>query len=160
MERFYNAYEEVSMSNIIEVKVYKSTGINIPKYQSSGASGFDFETSEDITINPDEVLLIGTGLKMDIPKGFELQVRPRSGISYKTKLRIANSPGSIDSDYRGEIKIIMHNIGKTIEYIKKGDRIAQGVFSPVYQAIFKNVNSENDLKKTNRGENGFGSTGV
>jgi dUTP pyrophosphatase len=160
MKNKFQVYNNIDIENIIRVKIFiMDESINIPLYKSYGASGFDIESSEDVIINPGETKLIGTGLKMEISKGYELQIRPRSGISFKTKLRIANSPGSIDNDYRGEIKIIMDNIGKEIEYIKKGERIAQGVFAPFKQAMFNLVKNENELEKTKRGKNGFGSTG-
>lgn len=154
----YTAYQGIYSSTAATVQIKKSNeDINIPKYQHNGDAGFDFESSEDVIIAPNETKLIGTGLFMKIPFGFELQIRPRSGLSLKTKLRVANSPGTIDSTYTGEIKIIMDNIGKQNEFIKKGDRIAQGVLSTVKQAIFVEVE---ELEKTDRGVGGFGSTGV
>lgn len=140
----------------------------IPKYQSELAAGFDFHAVEDMEINPGETALVKTGLAFAIPKGFELQVRPRSGNSLKTTIRIANSPGTIDADYRGEVCIVvdnlskgtmptlrgMENVGKL--YIKKGDRIAQGVIAPIYQARFVEVD---ELSETERGSKGLGSTG-
>jgi dUTP pyrophosphatase len=131
----------------------------IPQYQTTGAAGFDFHAIEDMEIPTRKIVLVKTGLSMEIPEGYELQVRPRSGMSLKTKMRIANSPGTIDSDYRGEICIIMENMGMlgALPYdIKKGDRIAQGVVCPVYQAVFV----EDELSETERGEKGFGSTNV
>jgi dUTP pyrophosphatase len=128
-----------------------------PTYQTKGAAGFDFHAIEDMEIEPRKTVLVRTGLSVQIPEGFELQVRPRSGMSLKTKIRVANSPGTIDSDYRGEICIIMENIGMLSSFpyeIKKGDRIAQGVICPVYQATF----IEDELSDTERGEGGFGST--
>ena len=130
----------------------------IPQYQSKGAAGFDFHALEDIEIGPRQTKLVKTGLSFEIPEGYELQVRPRSGMSLKTKIRVANSPGTVDSDYRGEICIIMENVGLlgSLPYeIKKGDRVAQGVICPVYQAVF----IEDDLSETERGEGAFGSSG-
>ena len=129
-----------------------------PEYQTKGAAGFDFHAIEDMEINPRQTVLVKTGLSVEIPEGFELQVRPRSGMSLKTKMRVANSPGTVDSDYRGEVCIIMENMGMlgSLPYqIKKGDRVAQGVICPVFQAVF----IEQDLSETERGEGGFGSTG-
>jgi dUTP pyrophosphatase len=129
----------------------------IPKYQTSGSAGFDFHTVEDVTVFPKETKLVSTGLAFEIPEGYELQVRPRSGISLKTKVRISNSPGTIDSDYRGLVSIIVDNISShgSLPYeIKKGDRIAQGVICKVNQAVF----IEDELSETERGEGGFGST--
>jgi dUTP pyrophosphatase len=134
-----------------------SENSKIPQYQTNGSAGFDFHAIEDMEIFPRQTVLVKTGLSMEIPEGYELQVRPRSGMSLKTKMRVANSPGTIDSDYRGEICIIMENIGMlgSLPYeIKKGDRVAQGVICPVYQATF----IEDELSDTERGEGGFGST--
>ena len=142
----------------LRVKIKKlSENAIIPQYQTNGAAGFDFHAIEDMEIDPRKTALVKTGLSMEIPEGYELQVRPRSGMSLKTKMRVANSPGTIDSDYRGEICIIMENIGLlgSLPFqIKKGDRIAQGVLCPVYQAVF----IEDELNETERGEGGFGST--
>jgi dUTP pyrophosphatase len=101
-------------------------------------------------------VLIPTGLAFEIPAGFEVQVRPRSGLSLKTGLLVVNSPGTIDADYRGEVKIIMGNLGEHDEVIRHGDRIAQLVFSPITQAEFMSVT---ELTSTERGSGGFGSTG-
>lgn len=129
----------------------------IPKYQTVGSAGFDFHTVEDVTVFPKETKLVSTGLAFEIPEGYELQVRPRSGMSLKTKIRISNSPATIDSDYRGVVSIIVDNISShgSLPYeIKKGDRIAQGVICKVNQAVFV----EDELSETERGEGGFGST--
>jgi dUTP pyrophosphatase len=129
----------------------------IPEYQTSGAAGFDFHSTEELVIMPGDTALVGTGLAFAVPDGFELQVRPRSGLSAKTGLRVANAPGTVDSDYRGEVKIILSNTAHVPSVIKKGDRIAQGVLCPVYQA---NLNLVEDLDETERGIGAFGSTGV
>ena len=145
----------------------------IPKYQTPGASGFDFHALEDVTIQPGETVLVRTGLAFDVGYGYELQVRPRSGLSLKTTLRVANSPGSVDSDFRGEVCVIITNTSDDFSHksnsdgnlllsvngaynIKKGDRIAQGVIAPVVQADIEVVDYLND---TSRGSGGFGSTG-
>jgi dUTP pyrophosphatase len=145
----------------------------VPQYQTKGASGFDLVALEDITICPGETKIVKTGIAIAVPEGFELQVRPRSGLSLKTPLRVANSPGTVDSDYRGECCVIMTNSsietncmtdisGNLIkamagtQYIKKGDRIAQGVVCPVVQAEIELVA---ELDSTDRGAKGFGSTG-
>lgn len=135
----------------------------IPKYATSGSAGFDFVAIEDVEISPGETKLIKTGLAFAIPQGFEIQVRPRSGLSLKTKLRVSNAPGTIDADFRGQVCVIIDNIADSfcynvsdIVHIKKGDRIAQGVLCPVYQADFVVVD---ELDDTERGPNGFGSTG-
>jgi dUTP pyrophosphatase len=128
----------------------------IPKYQTSGAAGFDFHSTDDVVIMPGDTALVGTGLAFAVPELFELQVRPRSGLSAKTGLRVANAPGTVDSDYRGEVKIIITNTGFVPQHIKVGDRIAQGVLCPVYQADFWEVK---ELDSTERGSGAFGSTG-
>lgn len=138
----------------------------IPKYATPGSAGFDLVTIENIIIEPGHTKLIKTGLAFEIPEGYELQVRPRSGTSLKTPLRLANSPGTVDSDYRGEICIIIENIkprGTTIENalrsyrITKGERVAQGIICPIIQGSFIEVE---ELNSTQRGAGGFGSTGT
>lgn len=129
----------------------------LPKYETEGASGFDLISVEDVTIEPGETKLIPTGLIVEIPKGYEMQIRPRSGLSYKTGLILPNSPGTIDSDYRGEIKVILRNTGTYKELITKGMRIAQAVVCESYKAIL--IEAE-DLSISKRGDKGFGSTGT
>lgn len=134
----------------------------IPSYKSTGAAGFDLTALEDVYIYPGHTALVRTGLAVEVPEGFELQVRPRSGLSLTTKLRVGNSPGTIDSDYRGEIKVILENtdfIGShTIPtMVKKGDRIAQGVLIGLPKVI---IVEEDTLSDTERGDKGFGSTGL
>ena len=133
----------------------------IPKYATIGSAGFDFHSVDDIIIYPGETALVKTGLSFEIPINYELQVRPRSGMSLKTKLRVSNSPGTVDSDYRGEICIIMDNIDIKSDHripyeIKEGDRIAQGIICPIIQVVFEEVN---ELNKTERNTGAFGSTG-
>ena len=106
---------------------------------------------------PGEKALLPTGLSLEIPDGFEVQVRPRSGLSFKTGLMVLNSPGTIDSDYRGEVKVILGNLGNKEELISHGERVAQIVLAPVWSAEFKVCDGE--LGETERGASGFGSTG-
>lgn len=131
----------------------------IPKYQTKGSSGFDFHALEHMLIQPGCTELVKTGLAISVPEGYEIQIRPRSGVSLRTSLRVANAPGTIDSDFLGEICLIMHNTNIE-EYghvrIMQGDRIAQGVICPIAQGEFEEVE---ELGKTERGTNGFGSTG-
>jgi dUTP pyrophosphatase len=134
----------------------------IPTYATEGSAGFDLVAIEDTIVEPGHTALVKTGLSVEIPVGYELQVRPRSGNSLKTKLRVANSPGTVDSDYRGEVCVIVDNTaayfppnGGSLE-IKKGHKIAQGVICPIFQAEFEEVE---DLSSTARGAGGFGSTG-
>lgn len=132
----------------------------IPKYATMGSAGFDLVAIEDVNIPAAMTVLIKTGLSVEIPQGYELQIRPRSGNSLKTMLRVANSPGTVDSDYRGEVCVIGWNADMRDQFdtirIKKGDKIAQGVISAVYLVEFEEVE---DLSDTARGAAGFGSTG-
>lgn len=130
------------------------------KYATDGAAGFDIYAARTVEIAGNGVAIIPTGLYMAIPAGYELQIRPRSGNSAKTNIRIANSPGTIDSDYRGEIGIIVDNKGEATLKINKGDRIAQGVFAVVPKAGFSVVDKKEYLGTTERGTGGFGSTGI
>jgi dUTP pyrophosphatase len=133
----------------------------IPKYQTPGASGFDLHALEDVRIELGETKLVRTGLAFSVGPGYEMQVRPRSGLSLKTPLRVSNAPGTIDSDFVGEVCVIMtltkNNLGTVGYTIKKGDRIAQGVICPVMQADFAVVD---ELEETQRGCGAFGSTGT
>ncbi|GAB4016770.1 MAG: dUTP diphosphatase [Bdellovibrio sp.] len=155
------------MIDKIKVKVKKLDHFDgsfaLPRYETMGAAGADVRASllpenreEGIVIRPGERVLIPTGLSMEIPVGFEIQVRPRSGLSFKTGLLVCNSPGTIDSDYRGEVKVILGNFSDKREVIQHGDRIAQLVIAPVFQADYEEVQ---ELSSTDRGAGGFGSTG-
>ncbi|MDD4527465.1 MAG: dUTP diphosphatase [Candidatus Margulisbacteria bacterium] len=137
-------------------KLEHFNGLDLPKYQTEHASGFDLVSAEDKVLKAGQRALVATGLKMEIPIGYEGQVRPRSGLAYKYGIIIPNSPGTIDADYRGEVKVIIWNSGTEDFIIKKGDRIAQFVLAPVVQADFDVVVS---VDETVRGEGGFGSTG-
>ena len=130
-----------------------------PIYSSALASGADIRAhiDKDIRIEPGETALIPTGIRLQIPEGYEGQIRPRSGLALKSAVTVLNTPGTIDADYRGEIKIILVNHGKLPFIICDNDRIAQLVFSPVIHAEF--IQKE-DLAASNRGSNGFGSTGI
>lgn len=142
-----------------EVKCVTSPGAVLPSYQTKGAAGADIcaciET--DVVIGVGERVLVPTGLFFEIPQGYEVQVRPRSGLAVKNGVTCLNTPGTIDSDYRGEVKVILINLGQKPFTVKNGDRIAQLVVSPVEQASFCKVDV---LSSTERGEGGFGSTGV
>lgn len=128
----------------------------IPEYQSAHASGADAFAATDATIEPGAVALVPTGLYFEIPKGYEVQVRPRSGLALKHGVTVLNAPGTIDSDYRGEVKIILVNHGKLAFHIKKGDRIAQLVAHKVERMTFEKAEK---LDESQRGHGGFGSTG-
>ena len=144
------------IGRVLRVKRFHPDAV-IPEYATEGSVGFDFHAVKDVVVRPGVTLLIPTGLAVEVPEGCELQVRPRSGMSLKTGALIKNSPGTIDSDYRGEIRVIMANIGHEYLRIKKGDRIAQGVLAPVIQAV--EIIDVEELNETDRGEGGFGSTG-
>lgn len=144
---------------LVKVKKLKHFKGNLPEYQSAGASGFDIRAclKEDIMLSPGERTLIPTGLIFEIPPGFEMQSRPRSGLALRQGLTVLNSPGTIDSDYRGEIQILILNTSKKTIQIKDQERISQIVLCPVYRATFK---EQGELNETQRGGEGFGSTGV
>ncbi|PAF52653.1 dUTP diphosphatase [Helicobacter sp. 13S00477-4] len=129
----------------------------IPEYQSKGAAGFDLCALGDYVILPSKIALIKTGLSLSIESGFELQIRPRSGLALKNGISVLNTPGTVDSDYRGEIMIILINHLDKDFVISNGDRIAQGVISKVYQAEFIECK---ELDDTTRGCSGFGSSGI
>ncbi len=131
----------------------------LPSYQSEGSSGLDLQAAVDkaVTLQPGEIRLIPTGLSISIPKGYEAQIRPRSGLALRHGLGLVNSPGTIDADYRGEIGIIAINWGKEPLTIKRGERIAQIVVSKVYRAKVEEVD---ELDPTKRGNGGFGHSGV
>ena len=135
-----------------------SKKVSLPKYETSGSSGMDLAANIDVNINidPGKTAIIPTGLALSIPKGFEVQIRPRSGLAAKQKISVLNTPGTIDADYRGEIKVILINLGQDSFKIEKGLRIAQMVVCPIVQAQLKEVD---DLSETDRGKGGFGSTG-
>jgi dUTP pyrophosphatase len=138
----------------VEIKRLNEDAI-IPQYAHKTDAGADVFAVEEVTLKPHETALVKTGIAVAIPVGYEIQVRPRSGLSLKTNLRVANAPGTIDSDYRGEICVIMTNIGNLSYTINKGDKIAQLIIAPVPMIDWVMVE---ELSSTERGEGGFGST--
>ena len=132
--------------------------VKLPSYKTIGSSGMDLMalTDKSITILPKKSYLVPTGISVAIPKNYEIQIRPRSGLAAKNNISVLNTPGTIDSDYRGEIKIILFNHGSEEFLINNGDRIAQIVLMPVHKIDFEEVDN---LPDTVRGEGGFGSTG-
>ena len=134
-------------------------GLDLPRYESAGAAGADLRAAvdEDVVIPPLGRALVPTGLVFDIPEGFEVQVRPRSGLAARHGVTVLNSPGTVDSDYRGEVKAILVNLGSEPFTLRRGDRMAQIVVSPVTQAQFEPVD---EVGETTRGSGGFGSTGA
>ena len=136
-----------------------SKKINLPKYETDGSSGLDLAAciNKTIEIKPGKSEIIPTGLAVSIPKNFEIQIRPRSGLAAKNQISVLNTPGTIDSDYRGEIKVILINLSNKSFIVENGLRIAQMVLCPIEKAKLKEVES---LENTKRGSSGFGSTGV
>ena len=132
--------------------------IKLPTYKTSGSSGMDLMAyiKNKITINPGKTAMISTGIAVAIPKNYEIQIRPRSGLAAKKGISVLNTPGTIDADYRGEIKIILINLSKKLFVVKSGDRVAQMVLCPVIKAKLHEVKI---LPNTIRGKGGFGSTG-
>ena len=135
-----------------------------PDYFHEGDSGFDFRANlsddEIVVIKPMERKLIPTGLYFEVPRGYELQVRPRSGLALKNGITVLNTPGTVDSNYRGEVKIILINLGEKDFVISNGDRVAQGVISPVLDKVWGELNKVGTLNASNREKGGFGSTGI
>jgi dUTP pyrophosphatase len=131
-------------------------GLELPKYATAGAAGMDVLSAEDVTLAPGARHAVATGLVLAIPEGYEVQVRPRSGLALKHGISVPNAPGTIDSDYRGELKVIMINHGTEPFAIARGERVAQLVLAPVTCAAWEEVP---ELDETARGAGGFGSTG-
>ena len=147
------------MSNASPVRIKRlphGQGLDLPAYATEGAAGMDIVSAEDVTLAPGARHAVATGLSVAIPAGYEIQVRPRSGLALKHGISIPNTPGTIDSDYRGELKVILINHGAEPFAIARGDRVAQLVLAPVTQAAWNEVA---DLDETERGAGGFGSTG-
>lgn len=131
--------------------------IPIPSYATPGSAGLDIRSAEDVDIEPGDRAPVGTGIYLEIPPGFEGQARPRSGLALKYGVTLLNSPGTIDSDYRGEVRMIMINLGREKFIVRRGDRIAQIVFAPCVRAEIDEACVLND---TTRSSGGFGSTGI
>ncbi len=145
---------------MVVVKVFRDgEQIQLPEYKTEGSSGFDLRSVEDLILPSNSTKLVHTNLYFEIPKGYEIQVRSRSGLALNEGIIVLNSPGTIDSDYRGEIGAILHNITRFPFVVNVGDRIAQAVLCPVFQAEFQEVSTLDQLQDSTRGEGGFGSTG-
>ena len=136
-----------------------SKNITLPKYETEGSSGMDLAANieKTVEIKPGKFAIIPTGLALSIPNNYEIQIRPRSGLAAKNQISVLNTPGTIDADYRGELKVILINLGEKKFKIENGLRIAQMVLCPVIKAVLEEVD---DLEKTKRGSDGFGSTGI
>lgn len=148
--------------SVIDLRIQRlphADGLELPAYETADSSGMDLRAAVDgpVAIRSGERALIPTGLKMEIPRGYEGQVRTRSGLAVKHGLKVLNSPGTIDADYRGEVKVILINCGEDTVAIERGDRVAQLVIAPVARAAVAEVDEVDD---TTRGEGGFGSTGI
>lgn len=142
----------------VEVKIFReSPDIPLPVYATAQSAGADLNAREELTLAPGEIKSVGTGLHIQLPDGYEAQIRPRSGLALKKGISIPNAPGTVDSDYRGEVRVILVNLGAEPFEIRRGDRIAQMVIAPVTQALFRPVDF---LDGTERGSGGFGSTGT
>jgi dUTP pyrophosphatase len=143
----------------VKVRRVRPSDLPLPKYQTPLSAGMDLlaDLSEDVALEPLERRLIPTGLSIELPAGFEAQIRPRSGLALKQGLTCLNTPGTIDADYRGEVGVLLINLSKERVVLKRGDRIAQMVIAPTVQATLQEVQV---LTETARGEGGFGSTGV
>ena len=139
------------------VKIVNNSDNALPQYETGGSAGLDVRSAENELLKPGEFKLITTGLRVEIPYGYEIQVRPRSGLALKHGITVLNSPGTIDADYRGEIGVILINHSQSDFEIKAGDRIAQLVVAPVERIQWQETGELNS--STKRGENGFGSTG-
>ncbi|HEY5367888.1 MAG TPA: dUTP diphosphatase [Hanamia sp.] len=142
----------------IKIKIINTSENQIPQYATEGSSGLDLRANLplSITLKPMERKMIATGIFLEIPMGYEVQVRPRSGLAWKNGITCLNSPGTVDSDYRGEIKVILINLSMEEHIIKNGDRIAQMVLCKIEKAFLQ---QEAELNSTARGEGGFGHTG-
>lgn len=142
---------------MLKVKIKKTVDVKMPSYSHKGDAGMDLYAAEEYFLKPMERKLVGTGIKIAIPYGYEAQVRPKSGLAIEHGISHANSIGTIDSSYRGEIRIPLINLSDKPYKIEKGKKIGQIVFAKVEEAVFEEVN---DLGETTRNENGFGSTGL
>jgi dUTP pyrophosphatase len=149
----------VEKDKFVQIPVLLAEGVEPPVYSSAEAAGADVRAllAQDVIINPGQTVLIPTGVRFAIPEGFEIQVRPRSGIALKNGITVLNTPGTIDSDYRGELKVILINHSQQPFTVTHGMRIAQIVVAPVYRAEFV---VEQSLETTARGEGAFGHTGI
>ncbi len=143
------------MVTVVEFKMLHSEAV-LPEYQTDGSAGADLYSVENLVIGTGETKVVDLGFSVAIPFGYEIQIRPRSGLAAKNQVTVLNSPGTIDSDYRGPVKVILSNFGADVFTVKVGDRIAQMVVAEVTKAIFYQVGT---LETTDRSDGGFGSTG-
>ena len=146
---------------VLKIHRLRREGVALPAYASEGAAGMDLSAAlaEPLSLQPGERVAVPTGLVIALPAGHEGQVRPRSGLSFKRGITVVNAPGTIDEDYRGEVKVLLVNLSREVQVIEPGDRIAQLVVAPVTRVEVVEVVSADALGETERGSGGFGSTG-
>jgi len=146
------------LNSSLNIQIVRQPGAQLPRYMTEHAAGMDIHAvvEETIIIKPGERVLLGTGISVAIPPGYEAQIRPRSGLAIRSGITLLNSPGTIDADYRGEIKIIMINHGRDDFIVKSGDRLAQIIIAPVVRCVWK---EKQKLDESQRGSGGFGHTG-
>ncbi len=140
-------------------RLRENEDLPLPTYATEGSAGMDLfaDVENEIVIKPGEIAMVPTGIAIELPPGYEAQIRPRSGLAINYGITLLNTPGTIDSDYRGEIKVILINLGKNDFVVKRGDRIAQMIISKYTKVIWEETK---ELNKTKRGEGGFGHTGI
>jgi len=146
----------------IKISIVNKSSNPLPAYETAGSAGMDLRANlnEPITLQPFERNLIPTGLFIELPEGYEAQIRPRSGMAIKQGVTCLNSPGTVDADYRGELKVILINLSNTVQVINHSDRIAQMIIAKTEKAQLLLVNEVNELNESVRGEGGFGHTGI
>ena len=144
------------MLDVVRIPIVMESGASLPNYATPGSAGMDIRSPMAFELQPLERRLVGTGLRIAVPPGYEAQIRPRSGLAMRSGVTLVNTPGTIDSDYRGEIGIIMINLGESVVQLSSGERIAQLVVAPVARVQVEIVDA---IENTERGSGGFGSTG-
>jgi dUTP pyrophosphatase len=154
------ALKTAQVKNENEVKIFDASGIQDLKRADIGSAGVDIRSSEDVVILQDNTLAVATGLFVELPIMMELQIRSRSGLALNNNVHVLNSPGTVDSTFRGEVKVILRNDSDRPFYVSKGDRIAQGVFAWYLAPDITKVESKEELSKTERADGGFGHTGI
>ena len=155
-----SGFKSETIGNKLPIKFINESSNKNPVYAKVGDSGFDLRSNEGGTLKPLERMLVGTGLYFELPDGYELQVRPRSGLAAKHGVTVLNSPGTVDTGYRGEIKVILVNLSNDVFTFEKGERIAQGVIASRVSSDFGDLVEVTELSNSERGDNGFGSTGT
>jgi dUTP pyrophosphatase len=155
-----SGFKSETIGNKLPIKFINESSNKNPVYAKVGDSGFDLRSNEGGTLKPLERMLVGTGLYFELPDGYELQVRPRSGLAAKHGVTVLNSPGTVDTGYRGEIKVILVNLSNDVFTFEKGERIAQGVIASRVSSDFGDLIEVTELSNSERGDNGFGSTGT